>query len=71
MAVEQTQAYLSGEVTRRGAADCLGVDETEAVSITQALEPIPALFVEAGLIDQFEHDVHERKLRDVPYVFES
>jgi hypothetical protein len=71
LAVEQTEAYLSGEVTRRGAADRLGVDEIEAISITQALEPIPALFVKAGIIDdRFEHDVHERKLRDAPYVFE-
>lgn len=71
LAVEQTEAYLSGDVTRRGAADRLGVDEIEAISITQALEPILALFVEAGIIDdRFEHDVHERKLRDTPYVFE-
>lgn len=71
MAVEQTEAYLSGEVTRRGAADRLGVDEIEANSVTQALEPILALFVEAGIIDdRFEHDVHERKLRGTPYVFE-
>ncbi|MGQ3330625.1 DUF7437 domain-containing protein [Halorubrum sp. FL23] len=72
MAVEQTRAYLSGEVTRRGAADRLNVDEIEAISITQALEPIIALFVKAGLIDDsFEHDVHDRKIRNTPYVFEQ
>lgn len=71
MAVEQTDAYLRGEVTRRGVADKLEIAEIEAIGITQALEPILALFVDAGIIDdQFEHDVHERKLRDSLYVFE-
>jgi hypothetical protein len=72
LAVEQTQAYLNGEVTRRGAADRLDVDAIEGISITQALEPILALFAEAGIIEnRFEHDVHERKLRNTPYVFDQ
>ena len=72
MAVEQTKAYLNGELTRRGVADRLGIEEIEGISITQALEPLLGLFVTAGIIDnEFEHDVHERTLRDTPYVFEG
>ncbi|MDS0296545.1 DUF7437 domain-containing protein [Halogeometricum luteum] len=69
-AVQATVDYLKGDLTRRGAAEKLGVSTVEGIAVTQAIEPIVAVVRDVDPLFRdvlFEVDVHERALDKAPY----
>lgn len=69
-AVTATISYLTGDVTRRGVADALGIPAVEGIAVTQAIERIVAVVKasDPSLEDvTFDVDVHDRALEHGPY----
>lgn len=69
-AVTATIEYLTGETTRRGIADILGVPAVEAIAVSQVIERIIAVVKDhdptlAELT--FDVDVHDRAIEHGPY----
>ena len=69
-AVTATIEYLTGETTRRGVADDLGVPAVEAIAVTQVIERIITVVKDHDpMLDDitFEVDVHDRAIEQAPY----
>lgn len=69
-AVTATLKYLTGETTRRGIADTLGVPAMEAIAVSQAIERIIAVVKDHDPTlaeHRFDVDVHEQAIEQGPY----
>lgn len=69
-AVTATIRYLTGNTTRRGVADDLGIPAVEAIAVTQVIERIIAVVKDNDpTLDDvtFDVDIHERAIEQAPY----
>ena len=69
-AVTATIRYLTGDTTRRGVADDLGIPAVEAIAVTQVIERIIAVVKDYDpTLDDvtFDVDIHERAIKQAPY----
>jgi hypothetical protein len=69
-AVTATIRHLTGDTTRRGVADDLGIPAVEAIAVTQVIERIIAVVKDYDpTLDDvtFDVDIHERAIKQAPY----